>query len=258
MNVNINKIKGNILKMANYSFASHVGAALSVVDILYVLYTKVVDIKLYNIKSIDRDKVILSKGHASTALYSVLAECGFLEQDVLNHYYINGGILPGHLDKDTFPCIDCSAGSLGHGASIGIGMALAKPNHKVFVVLGDGECNEGSVWEAFMLAGKMRVPNLTFIIDYNHLQGFGRSDDIINYEHLCKTLNNWGLDACEIDGHNHKSLEHSLLKYSEQTKVIIAHTIKGNGISFMENELKWHYKSPNKEELALGLKELGL
>lgn len=256
MDKNLSEIKSNIVKMAHYSRASHVGSALSVVDLLYVIYTRFVDINKDNLNDINRDKVILSKGHASIALYSILAKMGFMDKEKLNHYYVDGGVLPGHLDKDSVAGVDCSAGSLGHGLPIGIGMALANPNKKVFVLMGDGETQEGSVWESIIFAGKHYLPNLTIIIDNNNLQGFGVADEVADYSKLSKTLNNFGLDCVEIDGHNLEQIEKELGKTTTKTKAIVAHTIKGKGVSYMENELKWHYKSPNDEELAIALQEI--
>lgn len=258
MDKNTAEIRKNILKMVHYSHASHIGSALSVVDILYVLYSRITDITKQNISYIDRDKVILSKGHASVALYSVLAYMGLLEEERLDQYYIDGGTLPGHLDKDSAEGIDCSTGSLGHGASIGIGMALALPKQRVFVIMGDGECNEGSVWEAIIFSGKHRLPNLTFVIDNNNLQGLGWVNEIADYSKLSDTLKNFGLDAYDVDGHDLDALETVFNKTSIKTKAVIAHTVKGNGVSYMENEFKWHYKSPNDSEFAIALEELSL
>ena len=242
--------------MANYSYASHVGAALSVAEILYVIYGKAANINTQNIKSSDRDKVVLSKGHASTALYSTLAEFGLLPKEYLDRYYIDGGILPGHLDKDSVPGIDASAGSLGHGLSLGLGMALAKPQYKVFVVQGDGETQEGSVWEAVILASALKVKNLTLVIDVNNLQGFGNTNDIIPLNSLEPKFKAFGWETYTADGHNLKQLEDLFLKPQNGPKAIIARTIKGHGISYMENQLKWHYKSPNEEELKQAFSEL--
>lgn len=256
MNKELVEIKKNIVHMAHYSHASHIGSALSAVDMLYVIYTRVANITPQNVTSPDRDKVILSKGHASIALYSTLAQCGLLEKEKLNQYYINGGTLPGHLDKDSTPGVDCSAGSLGHGLPIGIGMALARPNRRVFVLMGDGELNEGSVWEGILFAGTHPLPNLTVLIDHNHLQGFGRTEELADYSNLSATLQNWGNSACDINGHDLDEIEKALKTPSEKTKFIVAHTIKGHGISFMENELKWHYKSPNDQEKQQAFAEL--
>lgn len=256
MNKKLSEIKKNIVRMAHYSHASHIGSALSVVDLLYVIYTRIADINKDNLCDIKRDKVILSKGHASIALYATLAELGLIEKELLNKYYIDDGILPGHLDKASCPGIDCSAGSLGHGLPVGVGMALANPDKKVFVLMGDGETQEGSVWESIIFAGKHYLPNLTIIIDNNNLQGFGTAEEVADYSKLSETLSNFGLDCVEIDGHNLEQIETELNRKTTKTKAIIAHTIKGKGISYMENELKWHYKSPNDEELEIALKEL--
>lgn len=256
MDKTLSEIKKNIVRMAHYSHASHVGSALSAVDLLYAIYAHFTNINKNNLNDVDRDKVILSKGHACVALYSVLAELGLMDKEKLNHYYIDGGVLPGHLDKDSVAGIDCSTGSLGHGLPIGIGMALANPNRKVFVIMGDGETQEGSVWESFIFLGKHCFPNLTVIIDNNNLQGFGTADEVADYSRLCDTLNNFGLDCVEIDGHDFEQIEKALSKETSKTKAIVAHTLKGHGVSYMENELKWHYKSPNDEELEVALKEL--
>lgn len=254
--MSLTDIKKNILRMAHYSYASHVGSALSAADILYVIYGKAANITPQNINSADRDKVILSKGHASTALYSTLAEFNLLPKEYLDRYYIDGGILPGHLDKDSVAGIDASAGSLGHGLSLGLGMALAKPQYKVFVVQGDGETQEGSVWEAATLAAALKVKNLILVIDANNLQGFGTTSDIMPLDTLEAKFKAFGWETYSADGHDLKQLEDLLLKPQNGPKAIIARTVKGHGISYMENQLKWHYKSPNEEELKQAYLEL--
>ncbi len=242
--------------MAHYSHASHVGAALSVVDILYAIYTRAADINKDNVEDLKRDKVILSKGHASIALYAVLAQIGILDDELLERYYIDDGVLPGHLDKDSVLGVDCSAGSLGHGLPIGVGMALAHQDKRVFVVIGDGELNEGSVWEALIFSGKKSLSNLTIIVDSNNLQGFAKCDEIADYSKLADTLNNFGLDAVEVDGHDIEALGQALNTNATKTKVIVAKTVKGKGVSYMENEFVWHYKSPNDEQLAIALSDI--
>ncbi len=256
MEAALRNIKKNILKMVHYSHSSHVGAALSVVDILYTIYSRVANISKSNIASEDRDRVILSKGHSSAALYSVLAEFGMLDSEYLKRYYVDGGILPGHLDLTVSPAIDCSSGSLGHGLSIGIGMALASPQNRVFVIMGDGELNEGSVWEGIIFAGKRKIKNLTLIVDFNKLQGCAYSRDIADYSKLTETLGNFGLDSRRIDGHNLDEIENALKKRSNSSLAIVADTIKGKDVSYMQGQLKWHYKSPNDDELAMALEEL--
>ena len=256
MGSKLKNIKKNIVRMAHYSSASHVGSALSIVDILYVLYGKIVNITAQNLTHGNRDRVLLSKGHASTALYATLAEFGLLDKTLLDKYYIDDGVLPGHLDKDVSPAVDISAGSLGHGLSMGVGMALGDKSNHVYVIMGDGECNEGSVWEAFMQLGVLKLTNITVIIDKNCLQGYDESCRVADFSHLKSTLENFGLYATEINGHNLQEIETTLKTKIDRTKVIIAHTIKGYGVSYMENQLKWHYKSPNDEELEIALKEL--
>lgn len=256
MNNQVKNIRKNIVKMAHYSKASHIGAALSSVEIVYTLYSKIMNITKDNVKSTDRDKFILSKGHACVVLYSTLAEMGLMPKEYLDRYYIDNGVLTGHLDSNSLEGVDCSAGSLGHGLSIGIGMALAKPQYNIYVLMGDGECDEGSVWESVMLLSQLKLKNLTIIIDENKLQGFGYTKDIINQNDIAKKLEVFGLDVVEVDGHSIEELTSAFKKKTEKPKAIVAHTIKGKGVSFMENELKWHYKSPNDEELAIALKEI--
>lgn len=243
----------------NYSKSSHVGSCLSIVDILYVLYFEVLNIDPLQPQKIDRDIFILSKGHASAALYATLAHRGFFPLEWLDLYYIDNGKLPGHLDMTLVPGVECAAGSLGHGLSIGLGMALAAMKNdikrKIFVLMGDGECNEGSVWEAIMLAGTLGINNLNVIIDYNHLQGMG--SDVINQINLKNRLIAFGWDANEVDGHSIGELMNAFkLVESDKPRAYIANTIKGHGVSFMEDKLEWHYKSPNDEQLQLAIKEM--
>lgn len=258
--VTIQNMRKAVIHMTHYSKASHVGACLSVIDILYILYFKIMKIDPVNPMKVDRDKLILSKGHASAALYAALAERGYFPKEYLTKFYIDGGILPGHLDIESVPGIEASAGSLGHGLSIGLGMAIAnrqtQNSGKVYVILGDGECNEGSVWEAVMLASSLKINNLTVIVDFNKLQAFGRTNDIVNQKNLAKRWKAFGWDVHEVDGHDLNQLENAFLAACDNPKVIIAHTIKGKGVSFMEDKLEWHYKSPNDEQLILALKEL--
>lgn len=246
--------------MTHYSGSSHIGSCLSICDILYVLYIKILNVDPENPCKVDRDKFILSKGHASAALYSILAEKGFFPKEFLNKYYIDGGMLPGHLDMEAVPGVEASVGSLGHGLSIGLGMAIANRQSsnsgRIFVLLGDGECNEGSVWEAIMLAATLRLTNLTAIIDYNKLQSFGRTNEVINQTNMGERWKSFGWEVYEVDGHNLAELEKTFRLPQTGPKVIIAHTIKGKGVSFMENRLEWHYKSPNAEQCVQAIKEI--
>lgn len=254
------EIRKSILKMNSKSFASHSGTALSTVDILTVLYFKIMNINPTNPTLKNRDKFILSKGHGSSALYATLAQRGFFNKSLLDGFYIDGGQLPGHLDKEAVPGVEISSGSLGHGLSIGLGMAISNKvdnlkNH-VYVMCGDGELNEGSVWEAIMFAPQMKLNNLTMIVDYNKLQGYGKTNEVIDLEPLNGKLKSFNWDVIEIDGHDYEAIENALNQQTVKPKAIIAHTIKGKGISYMENQFVWHYKSPNEEQLKQALEEL--
>jgi transketolase len=256
----VRDIRKSILKMAHYSRASHIGSCLSVVEILYVLYFKVASIDPADPRKKDRDRIILSKGHGSAALYATLAERGFFHKSLLDKYYIDGGILPGHLDMLSVPGIEVSSGALGHGLSLGLGMAIANKltenPGKVFVILGDGECNEGSVWEAIMLGGTHKLDNIVAIVDCNKLQGFGRTNNVINQDNLGERWHAFGWEVFEVDGHNECALEQVLTSPQKGPRVVVAHTTKGRGVSFMEDKLEWHYKSPNDAQLDEGLREL--
>jgi len=168
--------------------------------------------------------------------------------------------LPGHVDMIVVPGLEASAGSLGHGLSIGIGMAIANRqmnnSGKVYVLLGDGECNEGSVWEAIMLAAHLNLSNITVIVDVNGLQGFGRTKEVINQENLAERWRVFGWEVYEVDGHDVTELEVACNKPHNRPKALMAHTIKGKGVSFMEGKLEWHYKSPNDEQYAMARGEL--
>jgi len=253
-------IKKSIIHMTHYSCSSHVGSCLSIADILYTLYFRTLQVDPCEPLKADRDRFILSKGHGSAALYATLAEKGFFPRDNLDRFYVNGGLLPGHLDMLAVPGVEASAGSLGHGLSIGVGMAVAnRQSHnpgRVFVLLGDGECNEGSVWEGVMLAGTMQLPNLTAIIDYNKLQSFGRTNEVINQANMAERWRAFGWDTCEVDGHDTEALEKVFSAPQNGPRAVIAHTVKGKGVSFMEDRLEWHYKSPNDEQYEQAIKEL--
>jgi len=253
-------IRKSIVTMNAKSFASHSGTALSAVDILSVLYFKIMNVDVNNPKLLNRDKFILSKGHGSSALYGTLAEKGFFDKKLLEGFYLDNGLLPGHLDKEAVPGVEVSSGSLGHGLSLGIGMSIANKVDKldghVYVMCGDGELDEGSVWEAIMLAPHKNLDNLTLIIDYNKLQGYGNTNEVINLEPLHEKFKAFNWNVIEINGHDFQEIEQALIAIADKPKVIIAHTIKGKGVSFMENEFVWHYKSPNEEQLKQALEEL--
>lgn len=250
------------LKIISKADVSHVGSCLSLADILAVLYGRIVNVCPCNIKSHERDRVIISKGHAAAIVYSVLAECGFFPKKYLETFCEDGSRFIGHITHFVSG-IEVSTGSLGHGLSIGLGMALAakrdRSNNRVFVVLSDGELDAGSTWEAILFAPQHGLDNLIALVDYNKLQGFGAVKDVINLEPLADKWRvcNWSVK--EIDGHDHRQIYAALKKLPlERGKpsVVIAHTIKGKGVSFMENRLEWHYRSPNKQQLEVALNEI--
>jgi transketolase len=257
------EIRKKIVEMCAVSKSSHIGSALSTVDILVSLYFHILRIDPKRPYTDTRDRFILSKGHACAALYAVLASRGFFSKATLNRYAIDGGRLFAHATMGTIPGIEASTGSLGHGLSIGIGMAISgkyeKKNFRVFVLLSDGECNEGSVWEAAMFASHHKLDNLIAIVDYNKLQAFGRTNEVVNLEPFAEKWRSFGWSVKEIDGHDFRQLIPTFEKIPFKKSspcLIIAHTVKGKGISFMEDKLEWHYKSPNEVELGMALKEL--
>lgn len=257
------KIRRSIVRMHARSHTSHVGSALSCVDILVSLYFAVLKIYPKNPDDRNRDKFILSKGHSASALYATLAHRGFFDSIALERYCISGGTMGGHSTRASVPGVETSTGSLGHGLSMGAGMALAAKNdnvrNRIFVLLSDGECEEGSVWEAALFATQHHLDNLVAIVDYNKIQALGFTNKIINLEPLKRKWQSFGWQAEEVDGHdfmeNIRVLKKNPFKKNKPS-VIIAHTIKGKGVSFMENKLEWHYRSPNEAETEQALKEL--
>ena len=254
-------IRRDVATMMHKSYSSHIGGCYSVTEILVTLYFEILNIDPKNPRKDDRDILLLSKAHSSAALYAILSKRGFFPKEILDTYYQDGGQLPGHLDKEAVPGIEFSFGSLGHGLSVGVGMALANKRMnnpgRIFVILGDGECNEGSVWEAAMFAPHHKLSNLTAVIDYNKIQSFGATNEVINQEPIFDKWKSFGWKVLEINGHDHHALLNAFNSPHENLpKVIIANTVKGKGVSFMENSLDWHYKSPDDEQLKLALKEL--
>ncbi len=255
-------IRKNILHMVHRANASHVGSCLSVADILAVLYKDVLKVSPASLEDSERDRFILSKGHAAAALYATLAELHFFPQEWMDHYNKVDEKLLGHATCSEIPGVEFSTGSLGHGLPVGCGMALAAKmddsSYSVFVLMSDGECNEGSIWEAALFAHHQKLDNLTVIVDYNKIQSLGFVKDIMELEPFQDKWRSFGWEVKEIDGHDHQMLHESLIHRvaNGKPKVFIAHTIKGKGVSFMENLLMWHYKSPTESQLATALKEL--
>ncbi len=257
------EIRCRILRMHVKSRSSHIGSALSIVDILVCLYFNILKNNCLNPNEECRDRFILSKGHACSALYAILAKRGFCSDKVLEGFCADGGKLLGHATWGNTPGVELSTGSLGHGLSVGIGMALSarydKKNFRVFVLMGDGECNEGSVWEAAMFAGFYKLDNLVAIIDYNKLQAFGTTAEVMDLEPFADKWAAFGWSVREINGHDCQQIIDSLNKIpfkKNKPSLVIAHTIPGKGVSFMENKLMWHYKSPTEEDLKKALQEL--
>ena len=252
-------IRSHVLKMTSKGKSSHVGSALSIADILAVLYTNMnVDPK--DPSNPKRDRFILSKGHAGAAVYAVLAELDFFSKEILDTHYQDGSILSGHVSHKGVPGVEFSTGSLGHGLSVATGFALAAKrkslNFNSYALLSDGELDEGSNWEAILFAPHHNLNNLTCIVDYNKLQSLTTVKETLNLEPLADKIQSFGWNVLDIDGHNHDEIKKAIEANTSKPKFIIANTIKGKGISFMENKVVWHYRSANEDELSKGLKEL--
>lgn len=259
------KLRRNILKMINNSKSGHPGGSLSCIDILNVLFTQCM--KHYpecskNPNYKNRDRFILSKGHASAALYSILAHCGYFSEDELLTFRIMGSKLQGHPCSQKIEGIEISTGSLGQGLSIGCGMALGLKldniDSKVYVLMGDGELQEGSVWEAVMHAAHRKLDNLIAFVDRNRLQIDGSTEKVKSLGDVKAKFEAFGWNALEIDGHNVSEIYTAIqtAKKSDKPCVIVANTVKGKGVSFMENNAGWHGKAPSDEDLQKALKEL--
>lgn len=257
------KIRRDTLRMVHLAKSSHIGSSLSMADLLAVLYGGILQIDPARPDWPDRDRFLLSKGHGAAGLYAVLAEVGFLPVEWLDRYCGDGSYLAGHVTNTGLPGVEVSTGSLGHGLSIACGMALAGKRderpYRVFVMLSDGECDEGSTWEGMLFAGHHRLDNLVAIVDYNKIQSLGRVEEVLNLEPLGKKWEAFGWSVREIDGHNFDEIERVLRAVPFERgrpSCVIAHTVKGKGVSFMENKLLWHYRAPNEEELQQALNEL--
>jgi transketolase len=258
-------IRRNGLEMTHISRGSHIGSVLSVAEIIAVLYARVLNVDPKEPKKPDRDRLILSKGHAGSAVYAALAETGFFPVEQLKTHYANGSILSGHVSHKGVPGVEVSTGALGHGLGIGAGMALgAKMDGapwRTYVVLGDGECDEGSVWEAALQAAQYGLDQLIAVVDYNHMQSLATVDDTLRLEPFEQKWKDFGWNAESVDGHDVKALRAACARAvsnagSGKPSVILAHTVKGKGVSFMENNILWHYRTPQGEEYEAALKEL--
>ncbi len=258
------RIRAHCVRMTHHAQASHIGSCLSVADVLAVLYRDVLRVDPARPEWPDRDRFILSKGHGAAGLYAVLAESGFFPPAWLATYGDDGGRLATHVVRYGVPGVEFSTGSLGHGLSVGCGMALAGKRegrpYRVFVQLSDGECDEGSIWEAVLFAPHHSLDNLVAIVDYNKIQSFGTVKEVLDLEPLADKWRAFRWAVREIDGHDHRQILdacRALPFEPGRPSTIIAHTVKGKGVGFMEDKLLWHYKSPTDEQLAAALAELG-
>jgi transketolase len=258
------QIRRTILNMIYRTKSPHIGSSFSMVEILVALYFRILFIDPEKPNDPNRDRFVLSKGHGCPALYATLAQRGFLSENVLDKFAVDGGSLEQHPTRDISAGIETSSGSLGHGLSLGAGMAIAakydRSSYRVFVFLGDGELDEGSNWETIMFAAHHQLDNLVAIVDYNRLQILGRTSEVLNLEPLADKWRSFGWAVREIDGHDFKQIIEvfgQIPFLSRKPSVVIAHTIKGKGVSFMEDECCWHDKYPDEEEYKKALAELG-
>jgi transketolase len=256
-------VRQNIIRMTHRGNSSHVASALSITDILAVLYTRIMKIDPKNPDWSSRDRFILSKGHAGAAVYATLAERGFFDTKRLEEHCQNGAYLSGHVSHKNVPGVELSTGSLGHGLSVGAGIAYATKmeagNERTFVLMSDGECDEGSNWEAILFAGHHKLHRLVAIVDYNKLQSLGSVTSTLNLEPFSQKLSTFAWHVIEVDGHDHAQLAHALMDDPARTQplCIIAHTTKGKGVGFMENQVLWHYRSPQNADYTNALNDLG-
>ncbi len=258
-------IRRHGLEMTHISRGSHIGAIFSLAEIMATLYTGVLNVDPQNPKMPDRDRLILSKGHAGAAVYAALAERGFFDVEELSTHYANGSRLSGHVSHKGVPGVEFSTGSLGHGLAVAAGMALGgkkdKEDWRVFCILGDGECDEGSVWEAALQAHQYKLDNLIAVVDHNHMQSLDFCEKTIALEPFTDKWAAFGWNVLQVDGHSVEALYDAFAQAkanrgTDKPTVIIAETTKGKGVSFMENDILWHYRTPQGEEYEAALKEL--
>ncbi|MBY0548476.1 MAG: transketolase [Candidatus Obscuribacterales bacterium] len=259
------RLRGQLVELCRQSKAPHLASALSAVELVAALFGEVLNITAKNLSAIDRDRFILSKGHAAALAYAVLAEFGFIAKEQLDTYAKPQSKLAEQPIPGSVPVMEVATGSLGHGLSVGLGMALAakikRTPYRVFVLMSDGECNEGTVWEAAMMAPAKQLDNLVAIIDFNKWQATGRSEEIMQLSPLKAKWEAFGWSAHEIDGHNVSEILavlNTVPDGSGRPIAVIAHTTKGKGISFMEDDNNWHYRIPTEDEVTAAKQELNL
>lgn len=257
------QLRADILKMLYTCQSGHPGGSLSCVEILMSLYYKEAKIDPKNPSDEKRDRIVLSKGHASPALYAILADLGFFEREELWNLRQSDSMLQGHPDMKKTPGVDLSTGSLGLGVSVAVGMALGakqkKQDHRVFVVLGDGEAQEGIVWEAAMSAAHYKLDNLVVLLDHNGLQIDGSNDEVMSLGDINEKFKAFGFKCSKVDGHDIDAISDAINEQADdKPKFIECVTSKGKGVSFMENQFGWHGKAPNQEEYLAAIEELGV
>jgi len=257
------RIRQHCIRMTGKANASHIGGSLSAADLLAALYGRALRFDPHRPEWPDRDRFIMSKGHACSAMYAVLAESGYFSVERLETFYENGSPLAGHVMHKNVPGVELSTGSLGHGLPVATGMAMAakrdgRPS-RIFCMISDGECDEGSVWEAALFAPHHKLNNLIVIIDYNKIQSLGAVKDVLDLDPLADKWRAFGWAVRELDGHDLAAVENGVTEVpyeSGRPSCIVAHTIKGKGVSFMENKLLWHYRAPLGEDMTKALAEL--
>lgn len=259
------ELRGRVVEMSHTAQAAHLASSLSCADILAAAYGRVLRIDPARPQDPLRDRFILSKGHAAAALYAVLAMRGFFNPALLETYCQDGALLAEHPPANTLPGVEAATGSLGHGLPIALGMALAGriqgQAYRVYALLSDGENNEGSVWEAAMFAAGQKLDNVCVVVDYNKWQATARSNDVLALASLRDKWAAFGWDAREVDGHDPDALAalmDAVPNGSGKPVALIAHTVKGKGVSFMEDDNNWHYRAPTADEVARARRELGL
>ena len=267
MKMNSSELARNVridaIRMVHEHHASHIASALSAVDILAVLYHDIMHMDPQDPQMKNRDRLIMSKGHAGVAVYATLAECGFFEKEELRKYYSDGSVYSGHVSHKGVLGVEFSTGSLGHGLGVAAGMALSalrrNESHRVFTILGDGECDEGAVWEAAMFARHYHLHNLTAIVDHNHMQAMGDCTQVMDLLDLAEKWRAFGWHVISVEnGNDHDQLRAAFSQPSTDTPTcIIANTVKGKGVSYMENTLLWHYRDPQGDAFETAMKELG-
>ena len=259
----ISDLRVSILEMLYKAGSGHPGGSLSAIDVIAVLYYKIMNYRPKELDWVDRDRFLLSKSHCCPALYAVFADLGYFDASELNNLRQIGSILQGHPCMERTPGIEVSAGSLGQGLSIAVGMAVASKidnkSNRIYCMIGDGESQEGQIWEAAMAAGFHKLNNLCCILDYNKMQIDGFVKDVMDIEPVKDKWLAFNWNVIEIDGHNLAEIEQAFIQASENIEkptIIISHTIKGKGVAFMENSAAWHGVAPNKEQLEMAVAEI--